>query len=136
MAELNGKIATQTTSHNEVLRSTGDFPYLQANMEGPETVGVADVISLMLGDLLKIDGVSGKVAKYVVGDAEEIIGIVSDPYDSTLLNAQGLPAGHIDLYVHGSFIKTKIKMDDGLGARIAVDLETMLKARRMGLYLM
>ena len=136
MAEFQALRGSQSIKHNEILRATGDFPYLMVNAEGPETAGVADVLNLVLGDLLKIDSGTGKIARYETGDLEPIIGICAEEYNSTQLNLDGAEAGYIDMYIAGSLIKGKCFMDDGAANRIAVDTDTMIKARQMGLFLL
>jgi len=133
MAEINGKLGTSSFKLVEVLNTVGNFPYLQTTMEGPETTSVADVIAIEPGDLLKI--ASSKVARYVAGDSEDIIGVASDYYDSTALNAAGSPAGTIDMYIFGHIrIDAAYRISSG-GVREAIAFADIVKARKMGLHI-
>lgn len=135
MAEFNAKLASQTTKHDEILQNLGGFPYLQQNMEGPETTGTADVLVLEIGDALKLVG--GKVARYQNGDSEDIYAIAASGYDSTALNAASSPAGHIDMYVFGCIIGDKVnKLNTGGDARESLSSADILKARKLNLFIM
>jgi len=136
MADLNGKVASTSLSTKEILLSVGDWPYLEENYEGPETAGVADVLVVLQGDLLKIDAVTGKVARYQAGDTEDIEGVASEDYNSTALNAAGSEAGHIVMYTAGKIRKSECYRLNAAGlARELVDRTDIVKARKMGMRL-
>ena len=131
MAEVNGLVATQVLSHDEILTSTGDYPYKEVNMEGPSTANVADAVDFELGDLIKVDDVSGKLARYVDADDEDIVGICCEPYKGVELNAKGVDAGHVSLYIAGSIRKDKVFKSHADGSRLAVEWAEVIKSRKM-----
>ena len=137
MAEFNGKLGSQTTSHQDILQTLGNFPVLQTSIGGPATANVADVISIKLGDALKIDAVSSKVALYQAADTEDILYFAAEDYDSTILHASGEDAGLIDVYQVACVSKDLVYRLNAAGtAREALESIDMLKCRKVGLQIL
>jgi len=136
MAVQNGLLASTSQSVSNILQTVGNFPYLQANVNGPETTGVADVLTILPGDLLTIDPATLKISQYKAGVSTTIYGIASDAYNSTALEAADLPAGQIDLYLCGHIRKSEVHRLNAAGtAREAVDFADTELARKQGLYI-
>lgn len=135
MANVNGMIATRSMTTREILSTVGNYPYLQVAKSGPETTNVADVIDIQLGDLLKIDKVSGKLARYAAGDTEDIYAVAACNYNSTVLHNESKKAGAIDVYVAGHIKVQECKMISGAN-RVAVTELEIQKIRKNGIFLL
>jgi len=136
MANVNAMIATQSLATKEILSTVGNFPYLQVAQACPHTTNVADVIDIQIGDLLKIDKTSGKLAKYVSGDTEDVRAVAADNYNGQTLHDALMKPGTVDSYICGHIRVSECFMTNGVGARVKLtDLEVQ-KARKNGIFLL
>lgn len=131
--DVNGKLATQTIKYEDILHTIGNFPAHPVHVSGPATANVADELELIPGDAVKLDKTTGKLARYVAGDTEDIYGIVFEPYSGKALKNALMPAGSVNLYWAGHIMANKCFRSKVDGSREPLSPADCFKARKVQL---